>query len=127
MEQERGFAVWAVQLRDSHRFIGQCGLYPAEHTGPEIELAYHYHPDGWGKGYGTEAARSVLDYGLKNLGLEEVIALAMSENVGSWRVMEKSGMRFVGFATYYGLDGLKKYSTRSEKASGTSAKAAPDE
>jgi hypothetical protein len=29
--------------------------------------------------------------------------------VGSWRIMEKAGMRFVGPASYYGLEGLKKY------------------
>ncbi len=37
------------------------------------------------------------------------MAIAMSENTGSWRVMEKAGMRYEGLVNYYGLVGLKKY------------------
>jgi RimJ/RimL family protein N-acetyltransferase len=37
------------------------------------------------------------------------MAVAMPENVGSWRVMEKVGMRYEGTADYYGATGLKKY------------------
>ena len=42
------------------------------------------------------------------VGLEQIIAICFPENVGSWRVMEKAGMRYVGMASYYGLN-LKKY------------------
>jgi hypothetical protein len=31
------------------------------------------------------------------------------ENIASWRVLEKAGMRYVGISSYCGLDGLKKY------------------
>jgi RimJ/RimL family protein N-acetyltransferase len=37
------------------------------------------------------------------------MAVAMPDNVGSWRVVETAGMRYEGGASYYGLDGLKKY------------------
>ena len=37
------------------------------------------------------------------------MAVAMPENTGSWRVMEKAGMRYEGLVNYYGLEGLKKY------------------
>jgi RimJ/RimL family protein N-acetyltransferase len=37
------------------------------------------------------------------------MAVALPENVGSWRVMEKAGMRYEGIAAYYGMGGLKKY------------------
>ena len=47
--------------------------------------------------------------GSGRFGLDCIIAVAMPENVGSWRVMEKAGMRYVGLADYYGLEGLKKY------------------
>jgi ribosomal-protein-alanine N-acetyltransferase len=107
-EAERGYAIWAVELRDGE-LIGQCGLQPVERTKPEIELAYHYKPSSWHKGFGTEAAIAVLGYGLHTLGLERIIAICFSENVGSWRIMEKAGMRSVGLADYYGVVGLKKY------------------
>jgi RimJ/RimL family protein N-acetyltransferase len=109
MERDRGFAMWAVDAKDTGIFIGQCGLYPVEGTGPEIEIAYHYTKASWGKGYGTEAASAVLAYGLGQLRLERVIALVMPENVGSCHVVEKAGMRFESMATYYGVPNLCKY------------------
>jgi RimJ/RimL family protein N-acetyltransferase len=51
---------------------------------------------------------------LKAVGLEGVMAVALSENVGSWRVMEKAGMRYEGTASYYGLQGLKKYTAERD-------------
>jgi RimJ/RimL family protein N-acetyltransferase len=109
MERERGYAMWAVEVKETGSFIGQCGLYPAEGTGPEVELAYHYAPATWGHGYGTEAAIAVLTYGFGSVGLAQVIALVMPQNVGSWRVAAKAGMRLEGTATYYDIPGLRKY------------------
>jgi [ribosomal protein S5]-alanine N-acetyltransferase len=109
MEREQGYAMWAVDDKETDTFVGQCGFYPAERTGPEIELAYHYSPASWNKGYATEAAIVVLAYGFGTAGLDGVIALVMPENVGSCRVVEKAGMRFAGIATYYDIPGLRKY------------------
>lgn len=113
MEREVGKAVWAVEARTTGEFLGQCGLRPAAtmdpNAGPEIDLAYHFIPDSWGKGYATEAVNAVLAHALGPLGLDAVMAVAMPDNVGSWRVVEKAGMRYEGSASYYGLDGLKKY------------------
>jgi ribosomal-protein-alanine N-acetyltransferase len=109
MERERGYAMWAVDLKETGTFIGQCGLYPVQHTGPEVELAYHYNKDSWNNGYGTEAASAVLAHAFGPIGLDRVIALVMPENVGSCRVAERAGMRFEDFATYYGIPGLRKY------------------
>jgi [ribosomal protein S5]-alanine N-acetyltransferase len=111
LEKEQGYTAWIVEKNDSD-FIGSVALQMVERTGPEIELAYHYLPSAWGKGYGTEAATTVLGHGLGALGLGEVIAICFPENIGSWRIMEKAGMRFVGTASYYGLVGLKKYVAR---------------
>jgi ribosomal-protein-alanine N-acetyltransferase len=108
-ERERGFAGWRVGLRSDDEFIGSCGLQPIERTGPEVELAYHYLPAYWNKGYGTEAANAVLRYGFEECGLDRIIAICFAENIGSWRIMEKAGMAYDGIASYYGLSGLKKY------------------
>jgi len=113
MEREIGYAMWAVDDRSAGTFIGQCGIRPAksmdEHAGPEIDLAYHFVRASWNKGYAAEAAIAVLAYGLRSVGLDRIMAVTLPENVGSWRVMEKAGMRYDGLADYYGLTGLKKY------------------
>jgi len=108
LEAERGFSPMLVFRKDTGEFIGNAGLQVVPDTS-EVEIAYHYLPSVWGKGYGTEAAVAILDEGLRHLGLPNVIAICLPENVGSWRIMEKAGMRYLGLASYYGLKGLKKY------------------
>jgi len=114
MERERGFALWAVDVEETGTFVGQCGLQPIERTGPEIELAYHFNKSSSNKGYATEAAIAVLAHAFGPIGLDRIIAVVVPENIGSWRVMEKAGMRFEGVATYYGLTDLKKYIAERE-------------
>jgi RimJ/RimL family protein N-acetyltransferase len=118
MEREIGYAVWAIEAKATGEFLGQCGLRPAAtmdpSAGSEIDLAYHLARPAWGKGYATEAVIAVLAHGLGPVGLDRVMAVTMPENVGSWRVMEKAGMRYEGSAAYYGLEGLKKYAAERE-------------
>ena len=109
MEAEHGHGLWAVERRDTGELIGDCGLMLVEGTGPEVELAYHYKPSAWNHGFGTEAAIACLGQAFGRIGLDRVIAICVPENVGSWRVMEKAGMRYETTADYYGLIGLKKY------------------
>jgi [ribosomal protein S5]-alanine N-acetyltransferase len=108
LEAERGFSPMLVFKKDNGEFIGNAGLQGVPDT-PEVEIAYHYLPSVWGKGYGTEAAIVLLADGLDRVGLDRVIAICVPENVGSWRIMEKAGMQYAGLASYYGLTGLKKY------------------
>jgi RimJ/RimL family protein N-acetyltransferase len=115
MEREIGYAVWAVDDRATGAFVGQCGMRPVEEdAGPEVELAYHYLKAAWNKGFGTEAAIAVLTRGLGPVGLGRIMAVAMATNAGSWRVMEKAGMRYEGLADYYGLQSMKKYAADAE-------------
>ena len=110
MECELGHAMWAVDDKTTGAFVGQCGLRPVdEGAGPEIDLAYHLTRASWNKGYGTEAAIAVLGHGLGPVGLDTIMAVVAPQNVGSWRVMEKAGMRYEGLVDYYGMEGLKKY------------------
>jgi RimJ/RimL family protein N-acetyltransferase len=118
MERAIGYAMWALDDRTRGTFIGQCGIRPAkamdETAGPEIDLAYHLLRGSWNKGYATEAATAVLAYGLGSIGLDSIMAVVVPENIGSWRVMEKVGMRYEGLADFYGLKGLKKYVAQRE-------------
>jgi ribosomal-protein-alanine N-acetyltransferase len=104
------FAIWAVVEAARGAFIGQCGLRRIKEADlPEVEVAYHYLPSAWGRGYATEAARESLRYGLGAVGLDRIIGLVVPENVASWKVLEHCGMTEVGSVDYFGLIGLKKY------------------
>lgn len=111
MHRDVGFTVWAVAEKDTGDLVGSAGLYPVEGKGPEVEVAYHFRKDRWGRGYATEAARACLDYGFETVGLSEIVGLVVPENVASARVLEKCGMQQVGAARYYDLD-LLKYALR---------------
>ena len=46
----------------------------------------------WNKGFASESAKCVLEFA-KSLGAKKMIAQCDAENIGSWRVMEKIGMK----------------------------------
>ncbi len=104
LQDERGYAPWAVSERDDGALVGECGLYPLEGVGPEVELTYTFARCVWGKGYATEAGRAALDYAFTTAGLGRVIAVAHPENTASIRVLEKLGMRADGVGHYYGAE-----------------------
>ena len=112
-ERANGFALWMVERKDTGEPIGQCGFALVENKGPDVEIAYEYVKPAWGHGYGTEAATACLSRGFEKLGLRRLIALCYPENVGSWRVMEKSGMRSDGTGLYYGIL-MKRYVAEKE-------------
>jgi RimJ/RimL family protein N-acetyltransferase len=61
------------------------------------ELGYSVARAHWGKGFATEAARAVIGYLFEHLEVAQVVAVTAAPNEGSWRVMEKLGMRREGY------------------------------
>jgi RimJ/RimL family protein N-acetyltransferase len=121
LERQLGHAMWAVEDTPPGAFVGQCGLRPVdEGAGPEIDLAYHYTPASWNKGYATEAAIAVIGPGLGPVGLGTIMAVVAPENIGSWRVMEKAGIRYQGLVDFYGMEGVKSTSPRGNGGGGRS-------
>ncbi|MFN2520650.1 MAG: GNAT family N-acetyltransferase [Candidatus Limnocylindria bacterium] len=103
-QRDHGFSLWAVDERGTGEYVGCCGLSLVEGRGPDVEVAYRFARDRWGRGYATEATRACLAYGLGELGLERIVAMTTPDHAASRRVMEKNGMRFVGPARFYQLD-----------------------
>ena len=88
-------ANFAVVLRGSEELIGAIGLR-IEAVHGRAELGYWIGLPHWGKGFCTEAARAVLDYGFNVLGLMRIHASHLKRNPASGRVMQKLGMRREG-------------------------------
>ncbi len=59
----------------------------------EWEVGWAIHPDEWGKGYATEAARNIINWAFQTLNIHRVVAFCHADNSASVRVMEKLGMR----------------------------------
>ena len=79
--------------------IGFIGLayqkYESPFT-PAIDIGWRLDPGYWGRGLATEGAKASLEYGLKELKLPQIIAVAVEQNLPSIRVMEKIGLKKVG-------------------------------
>lgn len=87
--------VMAITLPDEQRHLGRCALYEDKTKGVAF-LGYHISRGYWGKGYMTEAARTLMDFGFTQLGLHRLYAECDPENIGSARVMQKLGMTYEG-------------------------------
>lgn len=91
--RKEGHGLYAVVLRATGEVIGDCGLLRQHvHGRDEIEVAYHFRPSVWGKGYATEAAGACVYHGFRSLGRNRIVALVRPENQPACRVAEKLGM-----------------------------------
>ena len=57
------FGAWAVVERATGIPAGTVLLKPLPDGAGEIEIGWHFHPDSWGRGLATEAARALLARG----------------------------------------------------------------
>lgn len=90
----RGF--WAVADRAGGAPYGTVLLLtlPNDEHG-EVEIGWHLHPDAWGHGYATEAARALMAHGFAH-GLPEILAVTHPGNDPSMNVCRKLGMTHEG-------------------------------
>lgn len=91
--EKNGFGLWLVGLKETNEPIGMCGLIKRE-TLADIDIGFAFLERFWGKGFAIEAASAVMDFARSNLGLKRIVAITVSENLGSIKVLEKLGMRF---------------------------------
>jgi ribosomal-protein-alanine N-acetyltransferase len=83
-----------LEFRDSGSLIGLVSLVHREPSQGQIGWALHGAHRG--RGYATEAAISLTKYAFETVGLHRVHADTAIDNVTSWRVMERIGLRREG-------------------------------
>lgn len=81
---------FAVVLKETYQLIGSCGIYP---DSSQAELGWILHKEYWQQGYGTELGQALIRYGFEDLGLHRIYAPCAAANIGSYRLMERLGMR----------------------------------
>jgi RimJ/RimL family protein N-acetyltransferase len=86
----------AIVLKDTRRLIGSCGIHESGPADREGWIGYCLSRQYWGRGFGTETAKALLDYGFNNLGLHRMFATCMPANTASAHVLEKTGMQLEG-------------------------------
>ncbi len=113
-QKDHGIGQRLVICKEDNRPVGRCGMsffyglrtgdimsyeldpkaFPA---GAEVtrvtELGYTFLHREWGKGYASEAAAAMRDYGLNIQKFPELHSIIMRENTGSLAVAEKIGAK----------------------------------
>jgi len=101
-QNHREFGMWSVFLKND-TYIGWVILKHLDNTA-DVEIGYRFRPEFWGKGYATEMASVVRDYGFQKLELPTIVGITLPENIASQRVLEKIGLTYRKQAHYYGVD-----------------------
>lgn len=95
--KKHGYGMFAVERKEDGVFMGTVGLNSVEFKAPftpATEIAWRLDYEFWGKGYATEAANAVLEYGFDKQGLKEIVSFTVRDNTGSVQVMKKIGMTY---------------------------------
>lgn len=105
--KDDGFGLWAVILKDTNEFIGQCGL-TVQNIGEKevVEVGYLFKKAHWHKGYATESAIACKNYAFNTLDIDEVYSIIRDNNMPSINVAKRNGMSLKGefVKHYYGMD-----------------------
>ncbi len=89
---------WVIERKRDSEMLGMILLEFDDAAG---SVGYIVARDYWGKGYGSEALRGVLDFAFSIPHIDKVWAGCDLENTGSAKVMEKVGMQCKGILRRY--------------------------
>jgi RimJ/RimL family protein N-acetyltransferase len=84
----------AFLIESNYTPIGMAGIEWSNPAAPE--LGYWLGVEHWGQGFGTEAARGVIDYFFDAFDLDHLYAGARVSNPASRNVLEKCGFQWSG-------------------------------
>ena len=84
-------ALFSMLEKDTGAFIGNIELMDIADRAGELGIAVTAAMQD--KGYGTEAVRAMVDYGMDTLGLRRVFLKVFPDNARAIRVYEKCGFR----------------------------------
>ena len=102
-DRDERFGCWAIEPPDGPP-AGTVLFKPLPNGVGEVEVGWHLHPDSWGHGYATEAARAVVERGFA-AGVPEVYAVVRPGNEASMAVCRRLGMVPLGrFRRWYDVD-----------------------
>lgn len=82
---------WQIILKEENVIIGSASFKNAPDFMGEVELGYGINRKYQGKGYMTEAAKTMVEWALSQDNIYTIIAETLKKNVKSHRVLEKCG------------------------------------
>lgn len=91
-----GFGLWAVTLKETGEFIGDCGITMQPIHGQWLpEIGYHFNKRFWRRGYASEAAAACIRVAFEQFSFPAVYSYMSHTNEASYCTAMKCGMTFV--------------------------------
>ena len=82
---------WVVTEKGNDKLIALIGHYRIKPEHFRCEIGYMFLPGYHGKGYATEAIKTILKYAFNDMKMHSVEAIIDPKNTGSERVLQKNG------------------------------------
>ncbi|AWI07707.1 GNAT family N-acetyltransferase [Clostridium drakei] len=88
---------YAFAITINNKVVGSIGVFRKDNIHfKTAEMGYYIGEAYWGKGIGTSAVKQVCKYIFENTDIIRIFAEPFSCNIGSCRVLEKSGFLYEG-------------------------------
>lgn len=98
-QRELGYELNFAILTDAE-LVGVCGVLNIAGKPRRAELGYWIGVPYWNHGYASAAARDLVSRVFDQHGIEQLYSSCLVKNVASFRVLEKTGFRHVGYGTH---------------------------
>lgn len=95
---------FAIVLKDINELIGTALIYYEKEV-ECWEIGYNLGKKYWGKGYTTEAMKTVIDFAREQLKISQLVGRYAKENSASGNVMNKLGFQYEKDISYECNDG----------------------
>jgi [ribosomal protein S5]-alanine N-acetyltransferase len=92
----RYYVMWAVEESKSRKLIGMINYHRRDLREKRCDVGWLILPQHQGKGYMTEAGRTLLSHVIGDLGVHKVEALIRPDNKPSRALAERLGFRLEG-------------------------------
>ena len=90
---KNGFGLWALELKETGVFIGDCGISMQKIDGVWLpEIGYHVHKQYWRQGYAKEACAAVKNWLFENTAFDTAYSYMNRDNIPSRATAAANGM-----------------------------------
>ena len=96
MFKKYGNIDFAILLKQEHKVIGGISIRKWNDINRCADIGYVLSSKYWGRGIITEAIKRIIKFGFEDLNVNRIEAHCDENNTGSYRAMEKAGMKYEG-------------------------------
>lgn len=101
--KNRGYGLYKVDLKNAQIPIGVCGFVKRDYL-EYIDNGFAILPKFEGKGYTSEAAKAVMQYGMSKLKVSTIFGITTENNKISKKILLKVGLKQIGTIRSKGND-----------------------